>query len=481
MSGVPAYLRGRGRGRGQTPIPGGPSVGSQGRSPQPWGTDNSGDNIRGKGRGFRYHDNTTTNGTSASGGGAELTSSHVARKDVNGEEKFRQASSQHQQAIQQYLEDQGAPQSQDGSSSEDEEDIGTNILSSVFKTYSSSIGEDVKDVNQAQDHLVYSFRSGVSACLVCIETIKKNEAIWNCSGCCAMFHMQCIQKWVKEGVYQHMYRSEDDKVPKDLPWYCPKCRLEYKPYECPTRYMCFCGKVEDPKFDAWLVPHSCGQTCGRQLKPECGHTCLLLCHPGPCPPCPKTVKTKCYCGQQTPVVRRCSAKTWSCGQPCSRILSCGHHKCQDPCHTGDCAPCPKTSQQRCLCGKSTSVRPCATPQWPCDQPCGKHLSCGSHVCERACHSGVCGACPRSGARTCPCEKTEYMLPCTEDVPTCGDTCGKLLDCGEHNCSQRCHVGPCGTVSLLTYGSDSTMNCFVGDLPVLLTEHFISSIDFNIVS
>ena len=62
----------------------------------------------------------------------------------------------------------------------------------------------------------------------------------------------------------------------------PKCRHEYNQMECPTRYFCFCGKEEDPQFDPWLVPHSCGQVCGRQLKPECGHSCLLLCHPGLC-------------------------------------------------------------------------------------------------------------------------------------------------------------------------------------------------------
>ncbi len=45
---------------------------------------------------------------------------------------------------------------------------------------------------------------------------------------------------------------------------------------------------------------------------------------------------------------------------------------------------------------------------------------------------------------------EFELPCTEDVPTCVDTCGKMLECGEHECTQRCHTGPCGTVSLLPY-------------------------------
>lgn len=37
---------------------------------------------------------------------------------------------------------------------------------------------------------------------------------------------------------------------------------------------------------------------------------------------------------------------------------------------------------------------------------------------------------------------EFTLPCTEDVPTCGDSCDKVLECGIHKCSQRCHRGPC---------------------------------------
>lgn len=56
--------------------------------------------------------------------------------------------------------------------------------------------------------------------------------------------------------------------------------------------------------------------------------------PGACPPCPKTVKVKCYCGNQAPAVRRCSAKEWSCGRTCSRVLSCGQHGCTATCHQG---------------------------------------------------------------------------------------------------------------------------------------------------
>ncbi|KAL4665829.1 hypothetical protein H8959_000028, partial [Pygathrix nigripes] len=114
----------------------------------------------------------------------------------------------------------------------------------------------------------------------------------------------------------------------------PKCRFEYKRSETPSRYYCYCGKVEDPPLDPWLVPHSCGQVCEREFKPSCGHKCLLLCHPGPCPPCPKMVTTTCYCKKAKPIPRRCSAKEWSCQLPCGRKLLCGQHKCENPCHAG---------------------------------------------------------------------------------------------------------------------------------------------------
>lgn len=63
-------------------------------------------------------------------------------------------------------------------------------------------------------------------------------------------------------------------------WGCPKCRKEYGPSDIPTKYECFCKKVVNPKFEPFLIPHSCGETCGKNLKPFCGHGCVLLCHPG---------------------------------------------------------------------------------------------------------------------------------------------------------------------------------------------------------
>ena len=41
----------------------------------------------------------------------------------------------------------------------------------------------------------------------------------------------------------------------------------------------------------------------------------------------------------------------------------------------------------------------------------------------------------------------FELPCTEDIPTCMETCGKLLECGIHECGEMCHIGPCSTVRM----------------------------------
>ena len=86
----------------------------------------------------------------------------------------------------------------------------------------------------------------------------------------------------------YSYREESiDKA--QASWGCPKCRTAYQPSEVPSEYRCFCGKQRDPPLDPWLAPHTCGDICGRELASGCGHTCVLLCHPGPCPPCPRQV------------------------------------------------------------------------------------------------------------------------------------------------------------------------------------------------
>lgn len=43
--------------------------------------------------------------------------------------------------------------------------------------------------------------------------------VWSCEGCYAIFHIQCIQKWVKDGVYQQVYKSDDNIKHEDIPWH----------------------------------------------------------------------------------------------------------------------------------------------------------------------------------------------------------------------------------------------------------------------
>uniref|UniRef100_A0A8K9UTS7 Nuclear transcription factor, X-box binding-like 1 n=1 Tax=Oncorhynchus mykiss TaxID=8022 RepID=A0A8K9UTS7_ONCMY len=307
-----------------------------------------------------------------------------------------------------------------------------------------SSGGDVTDLERTRQYLSDAFQSGAITCLICIASVKRTQAVWSCAGCFCLFHIPCIQKWAKDSVFLLSSVTDEDFGKKDHPWPCPKCRYEYSPSQTPSRYVCYCGKVQDPPLDPWLLPHSCGLVCDRALNPACGHRCLLLCHPGPCPPCPKMVSVSCMCSKAMPVPRRCSNKPWSCQKTCGKTLPCKQHACNNSCHSGVCEPCPRVSVQRCVCGQEEAERQCASPVWHCQQPCGRPLSCGNHTCERMCHSGLCGACPRSGNRACPCGKSKSSLPCTEDVPTCGDTCDKVMECGLHTCSMRCHRGACET-------------------------------------
>ncbi|XP_028409287.1 NF-X1-type zinc finger protein NFXL1-like [Dendronephthya gigantea] len=402
---------------------------------------------RGRGRGTReqrfqpgsnYKNDTKTQlNTSAwnSGAAARLTND---QKDSRGDlsDRHRKIEEIRQAAVK-FTDDTYL------SSSDSDEDINDDeILRNTLTAYQvQGDGDNLKKIKQ---YLQESCNSRALTCLICIASVKHIDAIWNCAQCYSIFHLQCIQKWSNDGAVPNLPLSQEHLPNQDIKWFCPKCRCEYQQSERPTEYICFCGKTVNPKFDPWSVPHSCGEVCARELTPNCGHSCLLLCHPGPCPPCPKMVQTRCHCGSQPPTSRRCSAKEWSCGKPCEKVLACEHHKCKHPCHGGLCPPCPERSSQSCICGRNTSIRSCAEPRWMCTEVCGKLLECANHTCVDICHQGKCLPCPKSGMRTCPCGKTTSNLPCTEDVPVCGDTCELLLACGHHSCTRRCHSGPCET-------------------------------------
>ncbi|KAF6022952.1 NFXL1 [Bugula neritina] len=407
--------------------------------------------IRGKGRG---------RGDSASTKNPFFNSPGNHRTPVSTEERFRQISQLHSQAVDKHLRNQRESTETFSDNHVTEDDADEELIKKVTASYDkqscpSSNGDSELNTSSMLDLMM---NEDSNVCLVCLESIKRTEKIWSCSSCHCIIHLNCIQQWINEGAYQQQQSmlSEQHFPNKKVPWncffitiilYCPPflCRAEFEHSDYPSLYKCFCGKNTNPTDDPWLLPHSCGETCNKQLKPACGHQCLLLCHPGPCPPCPKSVKVSCYCGQSNPVSRRCGFKAWSCGQPCGKLLECQAHRCQQICHKGECSPCAETSVQHCRCGKEKQSRPCAQLTWSCNQVCGKLFPCGKHWCQETCHpQGTCGECPRSQAiRLCPCGKTStHNLPCTEDVPCCGDTCGKALSCGQHQCTEKCHYGSC---------------------------------------
>lgn len=359
--------------------------------------------------------------------------------------------------------------------SSDEEDLPEDVLKSVFKNCDAQSG--------SVEALTNAFNFG-AVCVICISKVKRTDKIWSCTGtenakgCFCFFHLACIQRWANDSLAQKRvtqsrdegyYTPSGDFVPPkrgEIYWDCPKCRQSYMPEEIPRDYLCFCRKTYDPVDQQWLIPHSCGELCMK--KASCSHSCLLLCHPGPCPPCPQILTTRCECQKSPPKAIRCFEGKWRCGKKCGKKLNCGH-MCEMICHS-ECPPCEKKKKQICRCGTKTAERRCCDPQFTCTKVCGKFYNCGVHMCNKICCSG-CGNCDYGERKTCPCGKQKvsdlqsfhfgfdyvgrnfletfnFCLSlqvsgiCTEEVTSCGDTCGKLLPCGLHTCLQRCHQGEC---------------------------------------
>ncbi|KAE8714837.1 NF-X1-type zinc finger protein NFXL2 [Hibiscus syriacus] len=334
--------------------------------------------------------------------------------------------------------------------------VGADLSNSIFKAYldfssSSSSSSSITSVDLSKiQSFLNSSSSGALSCLICLERIRPSDPTWSCSSLCfALFHLLCIQSWARQASDLSAARAAArlpitaETAAKQATWNCPKCRSSYSKSEIPKSYFCFCGKLRDPPSDnPWILPHSCGEICNRPLPNNCGHFCLLLCHPGPCPSCPKSIKTRCFCGSVEDF-RRCGFKNFSCNRHCNKRLDCNKHNCYEICHPGTCPPCRARETYRCRCGKKEEKKDCCDRDFRCENECKKLLTCGKHVCERGCHRGACGECPLQGRRTCPCGERVYEgMPCDGVTPVCGATCNKLLNCGYHRCPERCHKGPC---------------------------------------
>ena len=325
-------------------------------------------------------------------------------------------------------------------------------------------------VQEIQEKLL----KGTAECLICFEMIQRSASVWSCSSCYAIFHLSCIKKWAKAPIAMDL--SVSMEMNQELNWRCPGCQsVKFTPSK-EIRYACFCGKRIDPPSDLYLIPHSCGEPCGKPLEREilvgggnrddlCPHTCVLQCHPGPCPTCKAFAPPRlCPCGKKN-ITTRCSDRrsVLTCGQCCGKLLECGRHHCERICHWGPCDPCQVLINGSCFCGKRISVMNCGDMTvkgaieandgfFSCGSYCPKKLGCNNHFCGEICHPGSCRECESLPSRvtTCYCGKTRLeneRLSCLEPIPTCFQVCDKILPCGLHCCTKTCHSGECPPCSV----------------------------------
>lgn len=121
-----------------------------------------------------------------------------------------------------------------------------------------------------REKLIREIDGGRLECLVCYDKIKPYSAIWSCTNCFHIMHLNCIIKWAESS------KSEEG-------WRCCACQNISK--SLPREYYCFCGKTKNPQYNRNDMAHSCGDVCGRVDRENCPHPCTQLCHPGPCPQC----------------------------------------------------------------------------------------------------------------------------------------------------------------------------------------------------
>ncbi|KFY26225.1 hypothetical protein V493_04220 [Pseudogymnoascus sp. VKM F-4281 (FW-2241)] len=205
---------------------------------------------------------------------------------------------------------------------------------------------------------------GLYECPICTSEVLKNSKVWSCKTCWTVFHLSCVKKWAKnEGsTQQNRQQLQDGELPPARQWRCPGCNLPKD--DMPDSYTCWCAKDVDPKAIPGLPPHSCGQTCGKPRAPRnCPHPCDLMCHAGPCPPCPHMGPIQaCFCGKDE-VSKRCIDtyydSGWSCGKKCGDMMPCGEHECEKGCHEGLCGSCEVLVESRCYCGKVEKMVPCS--------------------------------------------------------------------------------------------------------------------------
>ena len=127
----------------------------------------------------------------------------------------------------------------------------------------------------------------------------------------------------------------------------------------------------------------------------------------------------CWCGKEIEPRSAAGLPPHSCGNTCGkeRARLCPH-PCPLQCHAGPCPPCDRMGPtQICFCGKHEVTKRCSETNydagWSCGEVCGDLMPCGEHECMRSCHEGLCGACEERVPARCYCGQVEKEVICDE--------------------------------------------------------------------
>lgn len=237
---------------------------------------------------------------------------------------------------------------------------------------------------------------------------------------------------------------------------------------CEFRLDCghVCSSVCHP-YDVEHKKYKCPKKCQRILC-DTGHKCTLVCHekcPEKCPVRVEKIIPQCQHTQMVPCHQ--DPSTFTCQEPCTKLLSCGHpckSRCGEPC-TEKCRVkitltlrCGHSQEDSCFYKTQTEEPSCWTScthvlkcghvcpgnchmcyqgrfHVPCDHQCERLLIC-SHTCREPCTSD-CPPCKRLCENRC--SHSKCMKPCGQPCVPCSEPC--TWQCPHQSCGKLCHE-PC---------------------------------------
>ncbi|KAM8916847.1 NFX1-type zinc finger-containing protein 1 isoform 1-T2 [Spinachia spinachia] len=305
--------------------------------------------------------------------------------------------------------------------------------------------------------LVRSNRQGKAGFLsianrVCVALSRAKKGLY-CIANCAMLGQ--VKLWAN--IFQTL--REKDQIGNALTLCCqnhPDRRVKASRAEdfklapeggCmePCMFRLDCGHVctrmchpNDPEHKEYR----CLKKCQRDLC-DLGHKCPLRCS-AKCPECPVPVEKvvpRCEHAQMVPCHQ--DPETFSCREPCEKLLQCGHRcaaLCGEPCTSR----CPEQVPSQLKCGHSQRDA-CFYKTHPlppvCRTPCRQELKCG-HACP-----GSCGGCFRGRFHSTCRHRCERLLicshtcqkPCPVACPPCAKPCENC--CVHSRCTKACGL-PC---------------------------------------